>query len=70
VPDDFWSWLGRLAGWSATVLALSLGAPFWFDVLGKFARLRNTGNREGTLKDDDRAAEDRDDPSRRRPALG
>ena len=70
VPDGFWSWLGRLAGWSATVLALSLGAPFWFDVLGKFARLRNTGNREGTLKDDDRAAEDRDDPSRRRPALG
>jgi hypothetical protein len=70
VPNDFWSWLGRLAGWSATVLALSLGAPFWFDVLGKFARLRNTGNREGTLKDDDRAAEDRDDPSRRRPALG
>ncbi len=70
-PDgDVWSWLGRIAGWLATILAISLGAPFWFDVLGKFARLRSTGNREGTLKDDDRAAEDRDDPSRRRPAVG
>jgi hypothetical protein len=31
-------------------------------VLGKFAQLRGTGNREGTMKTG-RAAEDRDDPS-------
>jgi hypothetical protein len=66
-PSDVWSAIGRLFGWLATILALSLGAPFWFDVLGKFARLRNTGNREGTMKDDQRAAEDRDDPSGHRP---
>ena len=58
--------LERLAGWIVTAAALTLGAPFWFDVLGKLARLRSTGNREGTSKDPDRHAEDRDDPSGRR----
>jgi hypothetical protein len=62
---NFW---GRLAGWLVTVAAITLGAPFWFDVLGKLSRLRGAGNREGTAKDDARAPEDRDDPSRRRPA--
>jgi hypothetical protein len=66
LPDSAFGWVGKvLLGWPATILALTLGAPFWFDVLGKFARLRATGNREGTEKDDDRAPEDRDDPSRR-----
>lgn len=59
----FW---GRLAGWLVTAAAITLGAPFWFDVLGKLARVRSAGNREGTAKDDDRAPEDRDDPSARR----
>ena len=63
-------WLGRLAGWIVTAGAIALGAPFWFDVLGKLSRLRGTGNREGTEKNDSRAPEDRDDPSgRRRPAV-
>jgi hypothetical protein len=62
----FWDYL---AGWLVTAVAMALGAPFWFDVLGKVSRLRGTGNREGTAKDGERAAEDRDDPSRRRPAL-
>lgn len=50
-PTDVWSALGRLGGWLATVLAITLGAPFWFDVLGKFSRLRNSGKPEGTPKD-------------------
>lgn len=54
--------LGRIAGWLVTAGAIALGAPFWFDVLGKLSRLRGTGNREGTAKSE-RAAEDRDDPS-------
>lgn len=62
---DVW---GRLAGWLVTVAALTLGAPFWFDVLGKLARLRGSGNREGTAKDNPRAPEDRDDASRVRAA--
>jgi hypothetical protein len=32
-----------LLGWLLTFIALSLGAPFWFDTLSKLARLRNTG---------------------------
>lgn len=63
-----WGILGKILGILATAIALMLGAPFWFDVLGKFAKLRSTGNRIGTLKDHDRAAEDRDDPSGRRPS--
>ncbi len=44
-----WSaWIARTArdhalGWLVTILAISLGAPFWFDVLNKFMNLRNTG---------------------------
>lgn len=61
----FWE---HVPGWLVTALALTLGAPFWFDVLGRLAKVRAAGNREGTAKDDDRAAEDRDDPSGVRPA--
>jgi hypothetical protein len=32
-----------IGGWLLTFLALSLGAPFWFDALGKIAGLRATG---------------------------
>ncbi|HYW73264.1 MAG TPA: hypothetical protein VE961_19745 [Pyrinomonadaceae bacterium] len=35
-------WLMRVIGWLITALALSLGAPFWFDVLNKFMVVRST----------------------------
>ena len=34
-----------VGGWLLTFLALSLGAPFWFDALSKLAGLRTTGKR-------------------------
>ncbi len=34
-------WAESAAGWLITVLALSLGAPFWFDTLNKFMSLRS-----------------------------
>jgi hypothetical protein len=37
-----WSWTA-LIGWTVTALAVSLGAPFWFDLLQKFLNIRNTG---------------------------
>ena len=42
------AWFARsvgshLLGWLITMLAISLGAPLWFDVLNKFMNLRNTG---------------------------
>ena len=61
VPDDLltsfplgwegvsdWGWEGwgtHLLGWLFTAAAVSLGAPFWFDLLGRVAKLRGTGSR-------------------------
>ena len=36
-------WLLRILGWALTIVAVSMGAPFWFDVLNKFVNLRNAG---------------------------
>jgi hypothetical protein len=33
----------HILGWILTALALSLGAPFWFDLLNKFINLRGAG---------------------------
>ncbi len=39
-----WQWLfKKFAGLMLTVAAVSLGAPFWFDVLNRIAKLRGTG---------------------------
>jgi hypothetical protein len=35
----------HLAGWLITIFAISLGAPFWFDVLGRVAQLRGAGQK-------------------------
>jgi hypothetical protein len=37
------------AGWALTILAISLGAPFWFDALSRIARLRSSGKPETPL---------------------
>jgi hypothetical protein len=36
-------WFERILGWLLTVLAISLGAPFWFDILNKFMNVRSAG---------------------------
>jgi hypothetical protein len=45
--SDFWDWLwwslGRFGGILLTTFAVSLGAPFWFDVLKRFSNLRSAG---------------------------
>jgi hypothetical protein len=47
LPDggkaQVWFWLTKVIGWFVTALALSLGAPFWFDLLGQFMNLRGSG---------------------------
>jgi hypothetical protein len=42
-----WAWfvLSTLLGWFVTGLALSLGAPFWFDLLSKFVNIRGAGSK-------------------------
>jgi len=37
-----WAWLSICGGWLVTAVAISLGAPFWFDVLNKIAVIRST----------------------------
>jgi len=43
LPDDFWPWVQKIIGLAITIAAVSLGAPFWFDLLNKVAKLRATG---------------------------
>ena len=38
-----WAWIMRIVGIALSALALSLGAPFWFDLLGAVANVRNAG---------------------------
>jgi hypothetical protein len=44
VQNNNWKdWGERGLGWILTVLALSMGAPFWFDLLNKFMNVRYAG---------------------------
>lgn len=38
-------WLEKLAGLLLTAMAVSLGAPFWFEMLNKLVNLRNAGSK-------------------------
>jgi hypothetical protein len=42
-PHDLWSGLGKVLGLLVTGFAVSLGAPFWFDLLNKVSNLRGSG---------------------------
>ncbi|MCW3104130.1 MAG: hypothetical protein JWO09_2570 [Bacteroidetes bacterium] len=44
-----------LLGWFITALAISLGAPFWFDLLNKLIKMRVAGKPEGGSTKDDKA---------------
>ena len=43
-------WLKKIFGWLISTAAVSLGAPFWFDLLGKVANLRGTGGQAQSEK--------------------
>ena len=40
--------LAKVAGLLVSIFAVSLGAPFWFDLLQRFMQVRATGSRETT----------------------
>jgi hypothetical protein len=40
--NDVGGWLLKIFGWLITAFAISLGAPFWFDLLNKFMVVRST----------------------------
>lgn len=45
---DWNKWPLRLFGWFLTIVAVSLGAPFWFDMLNKLMNIRNAGKKPET----------------------
>ena len=49
-PNGILDWLKTLLGWMITIAAVSLGAPFWFDLLGKVANLRGSGGQAAAPK--------------------
>ena len=38
-----WDWLNKFAGLALPAFAVSLGAPFWFDLLNRFMNIRAAG---------------------------
>ena len=43
LPSDVGGWALKIIGLSLTAIAVSLGAPFWFDVLNKLVNIRSVG---------------------------
>jgi hypothetical protein len=44
LPNSTLGWTDHILGWILSIVAISLGAPFWFDILNKFMRVRNGGD--------------------------
>lgn len=46
----------HVAGWALTAIAVSLGAPFWFDVLNRFMKVRNAGRKPPKGKEENQSS--------------
>ncbi|HEY9616481.1 MAG TPA: hypothetical protein V6C64_06560, partial [Microcoleaceae cyanobacterium] len=42
-----------ILGWLLSGIAIAMGAPFWFDLLGKVMNVRNTGSKPASVTSDD-----------------
>jgi hypothetical protein len=42
------AFLRMLSGWFLSGIAIAMGAPFWFDLLGRLMNVRNTGSKPRT----------------------
>lgn len=40
-----YDWIAKILGYVTTALAISLGAPFWFDLLRKMVNIRSSGGK-------------------------
>ncbi len=45
MPPDLGSWFLKLLGLLITAIAISMGAPFWFDLLNRVVNLRSAGEK-------------------------
>lgn len=52
VPITFVVVLSKITGLLATILAIFMGAPFWFDILNKIANMRGTGSKPASSAGD------------------
>jgi hypothetical protein len=50
--ENFWDYVKKIGGLLLTALAVSMGSPFWFDVLGKLANLRSSGSKPKSVLDE------------------
>lgn len=50
--------LAKIVGIALTTFAVSLGAPFWFDLLGRFVRVRSSGAKPAAAPDAERTESD------------
>ena len=50
LPESWLDGVKTVIGWLITAAAISLGAPFWFDLLGKVANLRGSGGKAQAKK--------------------
>jgi len=47
-PENWWDWLSKIVGWLVTGVAVTMGAPFWFEMLKKLLSLKGgSGNSSG-----------------------
>jgi len=44
-------WASNLCGWLLTAIAISLGAPFWFDLVNKLINIRMVGQKPSSAQD-------------------
>lgn len=42
---SFFQFARAIPGWIISGIAIAMGAPFWFDLISKVSRVRNTGNK-------------------------
>jgi hypothetical protein len=48
-PDGGWDIFAAITGWLITGVAVTFGAPFWFDFLGKVSNLRSAGKKPASV---------------------
>ena len=65
-PSDIGGAIDEIPGWLITIAALNLGAPFWFDLLSRLARLRGSGVAEPPRSLSDKAGAKAVEPRRDR----
>jgi len=43
-PHNWWEWLSKIVGWLLTGVAVTMGAPFWFEMLRKLLALKGSSS--------------------------